>query len=146
MKSKKTKKAKPWKGIGIGVAVLVVVGGLVAVTINSNRSSGENAGVVSHGQPILGVRTVRVSTTGLDQLSMANRPLHVVLTSGTMPASTTMATVLSDENCNPDAAGITHCTNRLRMDGGAEMTVIHPHRMSDVQCLAPGERVRVEAA
>ncbi|MGZ4137590.1 MAG: hypothetical protein ACXVPX_08475 [Actinomycetota bacterium] len=60
------------------------------------------------------------------------------------PAGPMMATVLSDANCAPDADGVSHCLNRLRLDSGSELTVRHNHRMIEVPCLSPGERVLVE--
>ena len=69
--------------------------------------------------------------------------LHAKLVSGTMPTAAMQATVLSDEECQPDARGVSHCLNRLRVRDGGEIQVRHPHVMSKVPCLAPGERVRL---
>lgn len=83
------------------------------------------------------------------QLSLVMPPpsssdgLHAKLVSGTMPAAATQATVLSDEECQPDARGVSHCLNRLRLWDGSEIQLRHPHVMTKVPCLAPGERVRL---
>ncbi|MEX2557700.1 MAG: hypothetical protein WEB06_18975 [Actinomycetota bacterium] len=140
------KRRRSRASIGAGVAVALLAGALVALVARSGGSPGERAGVLSHGQQIAQQRTVLVASTGSDQISRPGQPLHTVLVSGSVPMTATIATVLSDENCSPDAAGVSHCTNRLRIDGGGEVTVMHPHRMAEVACLAPGERVEVQAA
>jgi hypothetical protein len=53
----------------------------------------------------------------------------------------TQATVLSDSRCNPDAHGVSHCLNRLRLVDGRTVTVVHDHRMATMPCLSPGEHV-----
>jgi hypothetical protein len=57
----------------------------------------------------------------------------------------TITTVLTDENCQPDAAGVSHCINRLHAPGGVRIVVRHNHRMHEVRCLVPGERVQLRA-
>jgi hypothetical protein len=54
-----------------------------------------------------------------------------------------MATVVSDINCAPDAQGVSHCENQLRMTDGTMLTVRHNHRMMDTPCLSPGEHILV---
>ncbi len=63
--------------------------------------------------------------------------------SGLPPAAATEATVLSDESCQPDRLGVSHCLNALRLGDGRTLTVRHDHRMADSPCLRPGERVLV---
>ncbi len=83
------------------------------------------------------------------QLSLVMPPpsgfdgLHAKLISGGMPAGATQATVLTDEECQADSQGISHCLNRLRLPDGSEIQVRHPHDMHAVPCLAPGESVRL---
>ncbi|HEU0304839.1 MAG TPA: hypothetical protein VFR32_09700 [Gaiellaceae bacterium] len=70
----------------------------------------------------------------------------IVLTyavAGTAPRKQAGATVLTDENCEPDRYGISHCLNRLRLDAGGQLVVRHDHNMGNDPCLAPGERVTV---
>ncbi len=62
------------------------------------------------------------------------------------PASETSGVVVTDENCAPDAQGVSHCRNDIRMADGETVRVQHDHRMHDVPCLLPGERVRLRAA
>lgn len=65
--------------------------------------------------------------------------------SGLRPPPRAVATVETDESCQPDRYGVSHCLNRLRLPGGGAITVRHDHRMADSPCLAPGERLRVRA-
>jgi hypothetical protein len=51
------------------------------------------------------------------------------------------AVVLTDTRCNPDAGGVSHCLNRMRLADGTLITVQHDHRMMDMPCLSPGEHV-----
>ena len=92
------------------------------------------------------VRVVLVADGGHPTTSEPGQPLHALRLDGTVPATETTATVLTDENCTPDPAGISHCTNRMRLADGSELTVMHPHRMDMVPCLSPGEVVAVRAA
>ncbi len=64
---------------------------------------------------------------------------------GAPPGAMTQATVLTDENCEPDGYGISHCLNELRLASGRQITVRHDHNMHMYPCLGPGERVRVMA-
>jgi hypothetical protein len=59
------------------------------------------------------------------------------------PAVATTATVLTDTNCMPDHAGISHCHNALRLADGSTITVRHDHDMRRDPCFTPGETVRV---
>jgi hypothetical protein len=56
------------------------------------------------------------------------------------------ATVLTDTRCDPDVRGVSHCLNRVRLAGGAVVTVVHDHRMMDMPCLSPGEHVTLSPA
>lgn len=67
----------------------------------------------------------------------------VVRLSGPVPPRPTMATVLSDSDCEPDRYGLSHCLTTLRLDAGGVLTVRHTHLMARFPCLAPGERARV---
>lgn len=62
------------------------------------------------------------------------------------PATGTRGVVVTDENCAPDADGVSHCRNDIRMANGKTVRVQHDHRMHEVPCLVPGERVRLHAA
>ena len=70
----------------------------------------------------------------------------IVLTyavAGGTPRTSLAATVLSDENCEPDRFGVSHCLNKLRLGSGRTITVRHDHNMGNDPCLGPGERVAV---
>ena len=88
-------------------------------------------------------RTVLVSSERMPAPSAPGSVLHALLVSGAVPGSTTRATVLSDRDCAPDARGVSRCVNAMRLQDGRTLTVRHPHRMMNVPCLEPGERVRV---
>ena len=60
-----------------------------------------------------------------------------------MPDGPMMAEVMTDTDCTPDAQMISRCRNVMRLADGRQIVLRHPHRMSDVPCLAPGERVRL---
>ena len=128
-----------WLFILIPVAVVM----LVASVLVGGRAS-QAPSVDPHGTALPAERTVALSTampapSGFDGL-------HAKLVSGTMPAAAVSATVLTDEQCQPDAQGISHCLNRMRLDDGSELEVRHPHDMGKVSCLAPGEHVRLMPA
>ena len=62
------------------------------------------------------------------------------LRAGQIPEGATMAKVLTDTNCEPDADGVSHCLNDLQI-GNIIVTVQHHHQMHSVPCLSPGETV-----
>jgi hypothetical protein len=94
-----------------------------------------------HGTALPAQRQVQLSRV-MPSPSRADG-LHAKLVTGTMPTAATQATVLSDEECQPDARGVSHCLNRLRLRDGSEIEIRHPHVMATVACLAPGEQVRL---
>ena len=51
------------------------------------------------------------------------------------------AVVLTDTRCDPDATGMSHCLNRMRLADGTVVTAQHDHRMMNMPCLSPGEHV-----
>lgn len=91
-------------------------------------------------------RTLLVSRAEMPPPSRADRPLHALRVSGAVPRRPTSGTVLTDEQCAPDARGVSHCLNEINLSNGQVLRVRHPHRMMDVACLAPGERVTVAPA
>jgi len=62
---------------------------------------------------------------------------------GDRPPATGTATVLTDTNCEPDAFGISHCLNALRLQTGGSLVVRHAHDMHVFPCLAPGDTVKL---
>ncbi|MGB7588330.1 MAG: hypothetical protein WBM00_06440 [Solirubrobacterales bacterium] len=92
------------------------------------------------------MRTVLVSRGREPSPSPPGPMLHAVRLKGSIPSRQVAGTVLTDEDCSPDAEGVSHCINRLRLAGGRVLVVRHPHRMMDVPCLSPGEHVMVRPA
>lgn len=95
-----------------------------------------------HGTPLAELRTV-VLRRGTVSPSPPGSVLHTQLMTGAMPPARTTAVVLTDEDCEPDAAGVSHCRNKLLLAGGRRLVVRHYHKMSIVPCLSPGEEVEV---
>jgi hypothetical protein len=54
--------------------------------------------------------------------------------------------VLTDEDCEPDAQGISHCRNVVRLPDGSKVVLRHPHAMMEVECMEPGEKVLLRRA
>lgn len=120
---------------------LVLVGAVVAAAFLLGSRAPQAPAVDPHGTALPTQREVALSLEMPAPSSMDG--LHAMLVGGTMPGVPTQATVLTDEDCAPDAVGISHCLNRLRLPDGTEIEVRHPHDMRVVACLAPGERVRL---
>jgi hypothetical protein len=87
-------------------------------------------------------RVVLLSRAALPP-SPAGDLLNARLESGSMPTGERAATVLTDSDCTPDAAGVSHCRNELRLGDGTVVVARHSHRMAEVPCLSPGEEVLV---
>ena len=128
-----------------GVLIAGLVAALLALSSTDNPAPSTASPVQdrAHTAPPT-VRTVIV-TRGKEEPppSLPGATMHALLLKGKVPSRPAMATVTSDEDCAPDAAGISHCLNRLRLEGGNRLAVRHPHAMSQVPCMTPGERVRV---
>jgi hypothetical protein len=69
--------------------------------------------------------------------------LSAMLERGAMPARPVTAEVLTDTQCEPDAELVSRCRNEVLLGDGRVLVLRHPHRMSEVPCLAPGEAVRL---
>ena len=129
------------RGLVLGAALLTltVVGALVLLSGRGWTGSDE----VSHAHAMSQERTVLVSSERMPAPSVPGSVLHALRISGVVPGSMTRATVLSDRDCAPDARGVSRCVNAMRLSTGRVLAVRHPHRMMNVPCLEPGERVRV---
>jgi len=99
----------------------------------------------SHQRPAF-VRSLAVSTRAEPAPSAHPERMRALLVDGRLPDGVVRATVLTDEDCAPDAHGVSHCRNKLRLPGGRTIEVRHPHRMQDVPCMTPGEAVRLTRA
>ena len=143
-------KRKSKTGLAIALFALAWVGvgaTLVLLAPDEEPATRPAAATEDDSPPATEPRELVVSTTrGTDGVSTPEGPLHASLMEGTMAASPMMATVLSDANCAPDAQGLSHCRNELRMADGSALTVRHVHRMAEVPCLSPGEEVLVVPA
>jgi len=49
--------------------------------------------------------------------------------------------VMSDTMCKPDAKGLSHCHNAIKLADGSYMTVIDTHQMDINPCLQPGQKL-----
>ncbi len=54
-----------------------------------------------------------------------------------------IGTVKTDTDCDPDAQGLNHCHNRIALDSGRTIEVVHNHAMHRYPCLAPGQRLSI---
>ena len=141
------------------LAALVVVAlfASVAVVVTDQAFAGTHGMMASsysrsHSQTTTGYRSTASRQTPAKKLRVI-RPekgagatvTYVRLMNGTVPRMM-RATVLTDTRCDPDAVGVSHCLNRMRLGNGMMITVVHDHRMLDMPCLSPGERVTVTPA
>ena len=110
------------------VAFWGAIGAVLAVVALSQPPAEESPPAAT--RPAL--RTVVVSETAPSQPSTPDGPVEVALLRGDAPSEPGVATVLSDENCEPDANGYSHCLNELEMEGGERIAVRHTHRMAEV--------------
>lgn len=92
--------------------------------------------VPAHGA---GSKTLRVDRP---EKGAGAKVTTVRLVKGTV-ARRMRAVVLTDMRCNPDAQGVSHCLNDMRLANGAVVRVVHDHRMATMPCLAPGEQVTI---
>ena len=121
-------------------ATVVVVG---ALTIGWRNGPHMSPLVSEHPVAIpAAARTVLVSRT-MPMPSAHERRLSAMLAQGAMPHGPTMANVMTDTECTPDAQMISRCRNVVRLADGRQLVLRHPHDMSKIPCLAPGERVRL---
>ncbi|MDQ2683497.1 MAG: hypothetical protein M3Y37_08210 [Chloroflexota bacterium] len=120
----------------------VLVGAVrLAAGFGDDTSDSIAATAVPHFQEAV-VR--RVAITDDAKVSRNQDPMWVQLVDGSIPPEVTQLQVLTDENCQPDADGVSHCLNRVSFETGGTVhmaTLQHHHRMSEESCLAPGEMV-----
>lgn len=125
------------------VAVLVVAAALVTLGGRDRAPDNSPTSVSEHPQAVpASVRTVLISRA-MPMPSAHARRLSAMLEQGAMPARPMMAEVMADTDCAPDAQMISRCRNVMRLAGGRQIVLRHPHDMTKIPCLAPGERVRL---
>lgn len=120
--------------------VAVAAAGGAWVVLDGGRDAGEQY-VSEHSASVPETaRTVTISATMPAPSSHARR-LSAMLEAGTMPREPTMAEVLTDTDCAPDARMVSRCRNEMLLANGRRIVLRHPHDMSSVPCLAPEEQV-----
>ena len=135
-KSKHMTTGRALTAVSFAILVLVGSGLVIERTSNSHTVAVDPHGLALPAQRQLQIFKVMPSPSSSDGL-------RAKLVSGTMPTVPVQATVLTDDECRPDADGVSHCLNRLRLPDGSEIQVRHPHDMTLVPCLAPGEHLRL---
>jgi hypothetical protein len=122
------------------LAVLAAAAGVIAV---AGRGPADAPATVVSEHPVAvpdAARTVLVSRT-MPAPSAHERRLSAMLEQGQMPARSMLGDVITDTDCAPDAQMISRCRNVVRLADGQEVVLRHPHDMTEIPCLAPGERV-----
>ena len=125
------------------VALAAVVTGVLA--LGGREETADNSPTSATEHPITvpaAARTVTV-TRAMPMPSAHERRLSAMLEEGTMPGRPMMADVMTDSECAPDARMISRCRNVLRLANGRQIVLRHPHDMTRIPCLAPGEHVRL---
>jgi hypothetical protein len=124
-------------------AVLVVAAGVLTLARGEEAADDSSTFVSEHPVAVpAAARTVAVSSA-MPMPSAHERRLSAMLEDGRMPERPMMAEVMTDTNCTPDAAMISRCRNVMRLADGRQIVLRHPHDMTKIPCLAPGERVRL---
>jgi hypothetical protein len=92
------------------------------------------------------VKTILVFNHEPASPSPSTMKLHAGLEKGHLPGGEVGGMVMTDEDCAPDEHGVSHCRNLVRLDSGQTVALRHPHNMTYVPCLEPGERVVLRRA
>jgi hypothetical protein len=128
---------------GLAVLVAVATAGVRTMGGDKETAASNSAPSSEHAAAVpASARTVMVSRA-MPMPSAHARRLSAKLERGAMPDAPMMADVMTDTDCAPDEQMISHCRNVMRLADGREIVLRHPHVMSEVPCLAPGERVRL---
>jgi hypothetical protein len=148
VKSARSSRVLPIILLGLAFVVLVAV-----VALGTGRTQPQQASQATPAphfvdtaqqdhHAVTSARAVVIARLGetLPHMSGAEGPLMTTLVRGQLPDGATTAIVRTDENCAPDADGVSHCLNELDF-GTVKVTVQHHHKMSLTSCLTPGETV-----
>lgn len=125
------------------VTIAAAVGGVLA--LGGREEAADNSPAPASEHPIAvpaAARTVVVSRA-MPMPSAHARRLSAMLEEGPMPGRPMMAEIMTDSDCAPDAQMISRCRNVARLASGQQIVLRHPHDMSTIPCLAPGEQVRL---
>lgn len=127
----------------VASALVAAVVGLIALGGRDGPAASSPVSASGHPVAVPAVaRTVLVSRS-MPLPSAHVRRLSAMLEQGAMPVRPVTAEVLTDTDCTPDAWMISRCRNVVRLASGRELVLRHPHDMSRIPCLAPGERIRL---
>ena len=127
----------------VATTIIIAAAGVFIFARGEDAADSSATAVSEH--PVVvpaAARTVSVSRK-MPMPSANERRLSAMLEDGTMPDRPMMADVMTDTDCAPDAQMISHCRNVVRLADGRQIVLRHPHQMSRIPCLAPGERVRL---
>jgi|SRR5215204_1885010 len=124
-------------------AMLITAAGVLTLARGEEAADSSPTSVAEHPVAVPATaRTVAISRT-MPMPSAHERRLSAMLEHGTMPDRSMMAEVMTDSNCAPDAEKMSRCRNVIRLADGRQIVLRHPHDMTKIPCLAPGERVRL---
>jgi hypothetical protein len=135
------------KKLLFALALVVAAAGATVALVASTRG-GSDAGVEARADPAhTPPATMRVLIVSRS-MPAASTPatLHGRLEAGAMPHAEMRGKVMTDSQCTPDARGVSRCRNEVLLADGRTIVVRHPHDMSTVPCLSPGEDVVVRPA
>ncbi len=131
--------------VAVTLAAVAIAGASTWTLRPTSRGSVDRDGVAHPAAPAPASERMLLVFRGAEPSPTATPTLpHVAPLTGTFVAGE--ATVVSDDNCAPDEAGISHCSEVLRLDNGIRLSVRQPHDMMRIPCLEPGERVHLQAA
>ena len=123
--------------------ILAAAAAVFTLTREDGEAGDSPASVSEHPVAIpASTRTVAVSWQ-MPMPSAHERRLSAMLEDGRMPDRPMMAEVMTDTSCTPDAEMISRCRNVVRLEDGRQIVLRHPHDMTKIPCLAPGERVQL---
>ena len=127
------------------LVLALVVSAAVGGSLVYDRSTGPEAPAYVAEHPVSVPETLRtVSLTASMPLpSAGERHLSAMVAEGELPATPTTGEVLTDTDCTPDERMISRCRNEVLLPDGSTIVLRHPHDMTKVPCLAPGEHVRL---
>ncbi|HUP33535.1 MAG TPA: hypothetical protein VM184_10915 [Gaiellaceae bacterium] len=128
------------------VLALAVSAAVVGSLLYDRSGGGTAAYVAEHPVSVPEtLRTVNLTAT-MPLPSAGERNLSAMVVEGELPDAPTTGEVLTDTDCVPDEEMISRCRNEVLLPDGGTIVLRHPHDMTRVPCLAPGEQVRLVPA
>lgn len=140
-----------WVSAAVGAAALAIAAGLAVFSGSESPAAHPQATappsrtvVVSYGKESLPSELQALACGPRTGCANGQESLSLVsFVGGDRPPANSLATVLTDTNCDPDAYGTSHCLNALRLADGRSLVVRHSHSMHMFPCLAPGDSVKL---